>query len=253
MQTEESVSKQRSGVATSDITASGEPRANGKKRLASLIHDGARLGVKVRELTAEAVSRALGTTEKKNPRSHAPLAQISRSLGLRRARRKHALRHVMQQRTITILRSAEELERLWSEPGTLKQVMGHLANLQEHGLRTRWSVPGPLGTPIEWETEVIEHRPAERISWRAAEGGPVRSEGSIAFKPAAANRGTEVTLQLSIDMAGSGLDAVAELVQEVEGFFAAKALRRFKSLAEAGEIPTVAETPAARPSVRHAA
>lgn len=149
---------------------------------------------------------------------------------------------------ITINRSPAELYRLWREPRTLGQIMGHFAEINTNGENSaRWSVRVPLGQSIEWDARIVEDRPDEFVRWESAEGASVPNEGSVQFRPATGNRGTEVRLGFSFDPPGGVLgSAAASLLSVVPDALAAKALRRFKALVETGEIPTTENQPAAR-------
>lgn len=149
---------------------------------------------------------------------------------------------------ITINRSPVELYRLWREPRILPQIMGHFAEINTIGEDSaRWSVRAPLGQSIEWDARIVEDRPDEFVRWESAEGASVPNEGSVQFRPAPAGRGTEVRLSFRFDPPGGVLgSAAASLLSLVPDALAAKALRRFKALAETGEIPTTENQPAAR-------
>jgi uncharacterized membrane protein len=59
--------------------------------------------------------------------------------------------------------------------------------------------------------------------------------------------GTQVTLHFTFDPPGGTLgNKMAKRLNIVPSMLAEKALRRFKSLAETGEIPTLKHNPAAR-------
>lgn len=151
------------------------------------------------------------------------------------------------ERTLTIGKPAGELYRLWLEPQTLAQVMGHFAELSSaHEGRTRWQAHLPLGRTLSWETEWAEQRPDECIRWEAlTEDLP--NEGSVRFRPAPNGWGTEVTLHIQFKPPGGRFgEGAAKLLRALPENIVAKALRRFKSLAETGEIPTLERNSSAR-------
>ena len=152
------------------------------------------------------------------------------------------------ERAITIGTSADALYQCLRQPQTLAQIVGPFAVVTPLDAdRIRWMVSGPLGRRFEWETQVVESRPGELLRWESQAGAPVPNKGTVSFRPAPANRGTEVVLRIDIDPPGGLLGvAVAQRFGVVPDVYAAKALRRFKSLVEAGEIPTTAHQPAAR-------
>jgi uncharacterized membrane protein len=151
-------------------------------------------------------------------------------------------------RSITIGKSADELYRLWCEPRNLSQIMGHFAELSgEDAEHTHWRVSAPLGQDLEWDTRVVENRPGELLRWESVEGAPLPNQGSVRFHPAPGNWGTEVTLHLRFHPPGGAIgEAMMRRLLTVPGQLAYRALRRFKSLAETGEIPTLECNPSAR-------
>ena len=76
-------------------------------------------------------------------------------------------------------------------------------------------------------------------------------EGLVRFHPASGDWGTVVTLRLQFDPPGGVLGGAAlKLLGAAPGLLASKALRRFKSLVETGEIPTTDHQPAGRANTR---
>lgn len=153
-------------------------------------------------------------------------------------------------RSITIGQPADELYDRWSDPETLARVVGPVAEVTEAGEdRLRWSVDGPLGRGLEWETKTIDERPGELLRWESVEGASITAEGSVRFRPAPGDKGTEVTLGMRFDPPGG---AVGGTVLDRLGFvpetLVHEALRRFKSLVETGEIPSIERNPSARGS-----
>jgi uncharacterized membrane protein len=152
------------------------------------------------------------------------------------------------ERAITVDKSAKELHRLWREPDTFAQIMGGFAEImptsEQH---LHWRVRGPLGRNMEWDTRVMEDRPGEVLRWESLEGAKLRNEGEVRFRPAPRDWGTETTLHLRFELPGGLVGKqVAKRGGIVSRLFAEKALRRFKSLAETGEIPTLEHNPSAR-------
>lgn len=152
------------------------------------------------------------------------------------------------QRSITVDASAEELYRLWREPETLPRIMAHVAEVRVLSPeRARWVVRGPLGQSLAWETQMVEDRPGELLRWESPPDSELPSEGWVRFRPAPGDRGTEATLYLRLDPPAGALgDAAVKLLGTVPRGLLGKALHRFKSLVETGEIPTTERQPAAR-------
>ena len=77
------------------------------------------------------------------------------------------------------------------------------------------------------------------------------NEGSIRFRPAPGDWGTKVRLRFRFASPSGVLgEAASKLLNVVPSMLAGKALRRFKSLAETGEIPTTEHNPSARRGAR---
>ena len=152
---------------------------------------------------------------------------------------------LMGERSLPVGKPADELYRLWTDPQTLRTALQPLADVTLSGDgELHGSVRTSDGEPIEWDARVTESRPGELVRWESAPGAAVSCHGFIRFRPAPADWGTEVTVGLSASPHGGptawGLHGLHPKVA------AEKVLRRFKSLAETGEVPTLVRQPAAR-------
>jgi len=126
--------------------------------------------------------------------------------------------------TITVGRPAEALGRLWREPGTLTRITSHL---------------GERAATLERDVRVVDDQPGRLLRWEPRPGAELPTEGTLRFRKAPNDEGTEVTLRLRL--AGAPVPGlVARAATE-------KTLRNFKALAETGEIPTLERNPSARP------
>jgi uncharacterized membrane protein len=157
------------------------------------------------------------------------------------------------QRTLTIGATPDALYRLWQEPETLNRVMGHagLVTANADGSH-HWEIPGPLGRTWAWDTRVTTERPGELIRWESMPGTAFSNAGEIRFRPGPPDWGTETTLHITFRLPGGipGEGAVLKLMNPAPQLLLGQALRRFKSLAETGEIPTLHNQPAVRDSGR---
>lgn len=152
------------------------------------------------------------------------------------------------ERSITIGKTADELRHCWLDPRTLPQIMAGFATVHATGDgRMHWKVKGPLGRAYEWDAETVD-RSGEGIGWRSLADAAISNEGQFRFHPASAGRGTVATLHFRFDPPGGALgDGLLELLGTTPlNLVADGALRRFKNLAETGEIPTTVRQPAAR-------
>jgi len=149
------------------------------------------------------------------------------------------------ERSITIEKPANELNRFWREPQNLSKIMGDFVEVTKvSNDRAHCRIRGPFGRNVEWDTQIVEDRPGEVLRWKSISGTRVPNEGSVRFRPAPKDWGTEATLRFRIDMPGNIL--ANRKVRMVPRILAEKALRRFKSLAETGEVPTLEHNPSAR-------
>jgi uncharacterized membrane protein len=141
-------------------------------------------------------------------------------------------------KSVTIKRSPEELYTFWRNFENLPQFMYHLEEVQVRGSgRSHWKAKAPAGTTVEWDAEVTDDRPNERIAWRSLPGADVANSGSVEFRPAPGNRGTQVHVQLQYDPpAGKLGKLVAKLFGEEPSQQVGDDLRRLKQVMEVGEV-----------------
>ena len=139
---------------------------------------------------------------------------------------------------ITVNTSPDAVYAAWRDFEALPAFMDHLKSVQvtADGC-SHWVAKAPLGTTVEWDAEVAEDVPGERIAWRSAEGASVQNEGTVRFRPAPGGRGTEVHVELRYQPPLGAVGAVvAKLFGEEPNQHLADDLRRFKQLVETGEI-----------------
>lgn len=151
-------------------------------------------------------------------------------------------------RTLTVLRSPDELYALWRNPETLPRLLEGLGTVTVRDeTESDWILKGPLGIRVAWRTRVTEDRPGERVAWMSQPGAWMPHAGAIRFTPSPRDRGTEVMLRLRIIppgiLLGSPLEGRLRLAPAI---LLQKVLRQFKSLAETGEIPNHRRAPACR-------
>jgi len=138
---------------------------------------------------------------------------------------------------ITINRPRDEVYRFWRDLENLPQFMQHLESVHViGGTRSHWVAKAPTGN-VEWDAEIVAEREHELIAWRSIEGSEVRTEGSVRFIDAPADRGTEVSVELEYEAPGGKLGAtVAKLFGEEPTQQIRDDLRRFKQVMETGEV-----------------
>ncbi len=115
------------------------------------------------------------------------------------------LREIRVRKAITVNRPAGEVYRFWRDFRNLPRFMYHVESVQvTDDRRSHWKVKAPAGMSVEWDAEIVEDQPDDRIAWRSVPGSRVDNAGSVRFVPAAGNRGTEVHVELRVQPAGRG-------------------------------------------------
>jgi uncharacterized membrane protein len=156
------------------------------------------------------------------------------------------------QRSITIGRPPAELLALWQKPEVQARIMAHFAEVTAGANgNLRWSVRVPLGKALSFETARVEERAGELVRWRSVGSGDLQSEWSVLAREAPGKYGSELTLQVRFDPPGGvwGM-ALSKLLGGAPRLLVERALRNFKSLVEAGEIPSTFHNPSARRGAR---
>ena len=145
-----------------------------------------------------------------------------------------APRHVTS--SIDVQRPREEIYRFWRDPANFPRVMPHLHSVQIlDDIHSHWIANGPGGTRLEWDTEIIDDVPNERLAWRSVDGSQIYSAGSVELHPVGMHA-TRVRLELLCDSPpGSLTVAIAKLFGRDPKFGLRADLRGFKTFFESGE------------------
>lgn len=160
----------------------------------------------------------------------------------------HEAEPIRIEEAVTVRKPAGELYAFWRDFERLPQFMQHLASVKntgEDGTRSHWTarVPGGLGT-VEWDAEIAEDVPDEKIAWRSLPDADVHNAGQVRFEEKPAGRGTVVYVTIEYRPPAADLgSAVAGLFNPIFSQMIKEDVRRFKSLMEAGEIPTTEGQP----------
>ena len=163
------------------------------------------------------------------------------------------------ERAVTIDADEAELRDLWRDPAQLDRIVGRFAEVStaddggdaeeaatEEETHLRWELEAPLGRTLTWETVVLEE-PDDAIRFESLEGAPIRTDWTIEFEQAPADRGTEVHLRIRMAGPGGRLGRTAlEHAAPLPKTLASEVLHRVKALAETGEVPSLEGNPSAR-------
>lgn len=146
---------------------------------------------------------------------------------------------------VNINKPPAELFRSWQDVERLPEFMHNLISVKKQDdVRSHWIVRGPGGKELQWDAEIINQVQNELIGWRTLRGADVVSAGSVRFKVLEDGRGTEVRVRMQygppLGRVGAG---VARLFGKSPSQTVREDLRRFKQLAESGEVATIAGQP----------
>ena len=137
--------------------------------------------------------------------------------------------------TVTIQRTPVQVYAAWRNLHDLPRFIDSLSAVRAlDERRSRWTAKAPAGLTVEWDAEIVDDQPGERIAWRTVPGSDIEHEGSVTFRAAPGQRGTEVHWEMRH---GGRVGRVAEVVA---GAFASEKmaadLRRFKQVMETGAL-----------------
>jgi uncharacterized membrane protein len=136
------------------------------------------------------------------------------------------------QKTLTIDAPVERVFAFWSDYENFPLFMSNVREVQDlGGGRSRWTVSGPAGVPIEWESVITQQAPGEAIAWRSLPGSMLENAGIVRSRPE--GEGTRVDLRFCYHppVGGAG-QAVAELLGADPRAKLNEDLGRLKSLLE---------------------
>jgi uncharacterized membrane protein len=136
------------------------------------------------------------------------------------------------QKTIYIDAPLDQVYAFWSNYENFPLFMSHVREVEDLGSgRSRWSVSGPGGVPIEWNAVLTQQDP-DSIAWRSEPGSMLENAGVIRFTPSGS--GTRVDLRFCYHPpAGGAGQAVAELLGSDPRAKLNEDLGRMKALLEA--------------------
>jgi uncharacterized membrane protein len=152
--------------------------------------------------------------------------------------------------SVIVNRSPEECYRFWHDFENLPSFMKYIESVRMTGpRRSHWVAIAPGDVRLEWDAEMVDDVPNERISWHSLPGADVPNSGTVRFERAPGDRGTIVRVELQYGTPGQALVApFAKLLGKDPEQLAYKDLRRFKQVLETGEVITTEGQPAGRAS-----
>ena len=178
----------------------------------------------------------------------AALAAAGGLLAVGGTRISNQIEDIHTEASFTVNTSPAEAYRFWRNFENLPRFMSHLEQVRVTGDRwSEWLARGPMNTTIKWNAEIVDERENEWIVWRSLPGSELINTGSVHFRPAPGDRGTEITVAFQYrPPAGQMGRAFASLFGKDPEFSIREDLRHFKQLIETGEIPTTFGQPSGR-------
>lgn len=145
---------------------------------------------------------------------------------------------------ITVNEDPPRVYARWRDITKFPTFMTHIRSvspIDEH--RSHWTADLPTG-PVEWDCNITEDVPDQRIGWTSAAGAPVHHGGSVDFRRAPGGRGTEVHATVTFEQEPGPVGSMAnKLFGDDPGQQLHDQLRRFKQLVETGEIARTGGAP----------
>jgi uncharacterized membrane protein len=140
--------------------------------------------------------------------------------------------------TTTIRKSPPEVYAFWRDLENLPTFMAHLEEVRATGDGTsHWVAGAPFGKNVEWDAELVDEAPGEKIGWRSTGNADVPNAGTVSFVPAPDGVSTEVHVVLEYDIPGGAVGkAVAKYFGEEPHQQLDDDLRRLKQVLETGEV-----------------
>jgi uncharacterized membrane protein len=139
------------------------------------------------------------------------------------------------QKTINIDAPVEEVYRFWENAENFPRFMEHVKEIIVSGENYHWTVVGPAGAPVEFNTTITRREPNRLIAWMSRPNETVKSAGMVQFHPNP-DGGTRVTVHMSYTPpAGAVGHAVATIFGVDPKHAMQHDLARLKTLLEEGK------------------
>lgn len=144
-----------------------------------------------------------------------------------------ASKPIFVEHSVVVDRSPQQVYDYWRKLENLPHIMSHLESVTAlDEKRSRWVAKAPLGTHVEWEAEIVNDKPGQRIGWHSLPGATVDNAGSVQFEELPGG-GTRVHVALSYRPPAGPLGAaVAKLFGEEPSQQIAEDLQKFKAAFE---------------------
>jgi uncharacterized membrane protein len=145
----------------------------------------------------------------------------------------------------TVGKSKQECYDFWRKLDNLPRIMTHIEEVRVlDNRRSHWVAKAPklAGGRYEWDAEIVEDSPGERIAWRSLDGADIDNAGVVRFEESP--RGTIVRAEISYVPPGGRLgNMIVSLLGQSPDRVLREDLRNFKRVMEIGEVLTIIGQP----------
>jgi uncharacterized membrane protein len=138
--------------------------------------------------------------------------------------------------SVVVARPPGDLYQFWRNLENLPSVMPHLQSVRATGgTQSYWVAHAPWGGRVEWNAELIDDVPDQRLAWRTIDDSEVFNAGSVRFNPLDEGSSTEVIVEiLYVPPAGAVGAAVAKIFGKDAGQDMFADLEALKRIMESG-------------------
>ncbi len=144
-------------------------------------------------------------------------------------------------RALTLGVPTEELYNFWLKPENITRITPGVSEIEALADgKWLWHFQTSAGHELKLTSEIVGTKEPGMIHWRTVGGSPVDHQGEIKFKPAPADRGTEMELTLSWRPKDPFTQLASDFgfVGKAAAWHGSEMLRRAKQILETGELTT---------------
>ena len=184
-----------------------------------------------------------------NSRGVIAVAGKNREITRDDVRRCLGTKSVRLRRTVTIRAPIDMLYAFWRDLSNLPRFLRHVRSVEpkEGTAQSHWVALGPFGAVYQWDAEILNDEPNERIAWQSLESSEVDHAGTVEFRLAPGGKGTEVRVVLRYHpRSGYSGVAIAKLFGQDPAQELDEDLRTLKQILETGEVATLQGQPSGR-------
>jgi uncharacterized membrane protein len=112
---------------------------------------------------------------------------------------------VTVRKSLNVQAPPAQVYEFWNAIERFPSFMANIREVQDlGGGRSRWTVAGVAGAPVEWEAVVTQRVPNRELAWETVPGSTVEHSGRVLFLPNASG-GTRIDVHLSYAPPGGAI------------------------------------------------